>query len=278
MKKVIAAVDAFNFTEQELRSYKYLAEKARGELTILFLENILGESVVFANANAESGYFDYDSLFGEEIRARGLKAEANKQKLKDFYRDNGMDVVVRELTGAPAAETIAESQFADLLLIRNTTSFAVLRDSNPPRFVRDLLADAHCPVMIIPENVHYIREIVFSYNGSLSSSYAIRQFTLLFGELSETPVKVVYVVENDEKRIPKGKLLKEYLNHHYEEVSYESFTGTPSAELMGLLLHAKNSVVTFGAYGRSRTSRFFHRSDADSLLRIGNVPVFITHP
>ncbi len=45
MKKILATVDALNFSENELKSYKYIADKARGALTVLFLENIAGEAI-----------------------------------------------------------------------------------------------------------------------------------------------------------------------------------------------------------------------------------------
>lgn len=277
MKKIIAAVDALNFTEPELRSYRYLADKARGQLTIMFLENIAGETVLDAPA-LETGFLNYEDLYAESIKARKEKAEENRKRLVNFYIDNDMDVAVRSLPGVPAAEVLAESRFADLLVIRNNLSFAVLPDTNPPMVVRELLAHAECPVMVIPETVHYMQEIVFTYNGTFSSMYAIRQFTQIFDGLSEVPAKVVYVIENQDKKILFGKLLKEYLTHHYENVTFQSLEGTPSGELMALTLRKTNSIITFGAYGRSKTSRFFHRSDADSLLRTANIPVFITHP
>ncbi len=273
MKKIIAAVNALSFSEQELNSYKYIADKARGNLTILFLEDLAGESVL--QPAVEAGY---DTIYTESIRARKEKAEANRKKLLRYFQDDCLDVTVRSLAGVPENEVINESRFADLLLIRNTTSFSMWQDSNPPRFIREMLADAQCPVMILPETTHYLQEIIFTYNGTFSSMYAIRQFTQLFDGLSETPVKVVHIVEDEDKKIPNGRLLKEYLGHHYEEVTYQSREGVPSGELMALTLHSTNSVITFGAYGRSAASRFFHRSDADCLLRTTNIPIFITHP
>jgi nucleotide-binding universal stress UspA family protein len=276
MKKIIAAVDALNFTENELRSYRYIADKARGHLTILFLENIAGESIL-QTTTLETGYLNYSDLYAESVKIRQEKAEENRKHLVNFYRDNCMDVTVRPLPGVPATEVLAESRFADLLLVRNNTSFATINDTNPPVFIKDMLADAECPVMILPETVHYFKEIVFTYNGTASSTYAIRQFTQIFDGLSEVPVKVLYVQEKDNKALPSGKLIKEYLTRHYEEVVFESLEGTPSAELLAQTMHRTSCVITFGAYGRSRTSRFFHRSGSDSILRTANVPLFITH-
>lgn len=270
MKKIIAAVDAFNFTEQELKNYKYLADKAGGQLTILFLENIAGESILF--------FAGHEGMYVESIKSRQERAGVNRQRLVDYYRDNCMDVTVRSLPGVPEIQVLEESRYADLLLIRSVTSFNVLPDTNPPQFIRELLAEAQCPVMIVPDTLHYIQEVVFTYNGTFSSMFAIRQFTQVFNALGETPVKVVYVLENGHKQIPNGKLLKDYLTHHYDRITFQSFEGTPVKKLAELTLEQTNGVITFGAYGRSRASRFFHPSDADSFLRTTDIPVFITHP
>jgi len=276
MKKILATVDALHFSEHELRSYKYIADKARGALTILFLENIAGEAVQYASL--DSGTLDYQAIFAESMKERREKSIENKKRLQEYYRDNGMDVTVREIPGVPMVEAVAESRFADLLLVRNDTSFSMITDSNPTQFVKDMLVHAQCPVMVIPETVHYFRELIFSYNGTFSSSFAIRQFTQLFDSLSEVPVKVIYIAENDERKIPSGKLIKEYLNHHYEDVTYQSLEGKPTAELLAATLHSTHGVITLGAYGRSATSRFFRHSDADVILRTANIPIFITHP
>ncbi|RPE08896.1 hypothetical protein EGT74_17920 [Chitinophaga lutea] len=280
MKKIIAAVDAFSFTEEELKSYRYIANKARGELTILFLENIFSDVALMAGVGTDRHAADvsYDILFREEMETRRRTADVNKKRLMDFYRDMGMAVQVRELAGDPATECLIESRLADLLVVRNTTSMGWLHGSNPPRFVKDMLADAECPVMVIPEKMPYIREVLFTYNGTASSSYAIRQFCLIFDDLADIPATVIYIAEDGDQKMPRGRLVKEYLKHHFEEVSCMSLVDTPFAGIHSIAVEKQHAVITFGAYGRSRASRFFHRSDADGVLRTLNLPIFITHP
>jgi len=141
-----------------------------------------------------------------------------------------------------------------------------------------VLAQAQCPVIVLPDQVPHLRELVFSYNGTFSSMYAIRQFTQLFPGYSDMPVNVVYVAENGHSAIPHENMLKDYMDHHYDEVKYTVLTGEPVPEFLALLIHRKDCLVTYGAYGRSTLSRFFHRSNAESILRTTDIPVFITHP
>ncbi len=77
MKKILATVDALHFSEHELRSYKYIADKARGTLTILFLENIAGEAIQYATL--ESGTLDYEAIFADSMKERKEKSQENKK-------------------------------------------------------------------------------------------------------------------------------------------------------------------------------------------------------
>ncbi len=61
-------------------------------------------------------------------------------------------------------------------------------------------------------------------------------------------------------------------------MTYHTLEGKPTAELLAITLQSTNGIITLGAYGRSKVSRFFHQSDADTILRTANIPIFITHP
>ncbi|HEU4556158.1 MAG TPA: universal stress protein [Chitinophaga sp.] len=278
MKKIIAAIDARHFTEGELESFYYIAREISGAVTVVLLENVAALGTSLANVYTDAYTLDYNKIAMEARKHYETERKESVEKFNRICINNNLDFRLHETTGDPVEEIIKESRFADLLLVSNTTSFAVLRDSNPPEFVKDVLARAQCPVMVLPEKMHPIKELVFAYNGSFSSVYAIRQLTQLFNSFSDAFVNVVYVAENDNQDIPYEKLLREYLELHYEDVRFTVLNGNPAAELLALLLHRQNCLVTYGAYGRSKLSRFFHRSDAESILRTVNVPVFITHP
>ena len=186
MKRILAILDASHFPDTELRSFHYMAGLSGGELTEIFLE----------------------------------------------------DIVAGSNNGIPVATVVTESRFAALLLINQQTSFAELASSQPPEFVKDTLTEAECPVMIVPENTAPVNEIIFTYNGTHSSMYAIRQFTQLFPSLSDIPAQVVYVIENGNGEIPDKKLLTAYMEQHYRHVSYTVMEGEPAPALLGLLLHS----------------------------------------
>lgn len=275
MKKIIAAIDALNFSGEEVEAFKYIAKEAESPLTVVCLDDIVSELTPMAMY--PEGY-NNQQITTESRAALERRRDKNLKQLHKTCDGANVEIKVKETAGMPVVKAVEESRFADLLLINNSTSFAALYDTDPPRFVKDLLAGAECPVMVLPEVMSPIKEIIFSYNGTFSSMYAIKQFTQLFPGYADMPVKVVYVAENSSKTMPWEPKLREYLDMHYDRVEYSILNGEPSTEFLALLIHRKDCIVTYGAYGRSGVSRFFHRSDADNILRTVNIPVFITHP
>jgi hypothetical protein len=278
MKKIIAAVDAMHFSEEELKSFQYIARKAKGDIKAIFLENVIAQDIYLANAYPEGGGFSYEEIYDGILEEREKLRKENVERFYRYCDVSETNIVLHEATGSPVTEVKDESRFADLLLINNNTSFAALRDTNPPKFVIDVLAEAQCPVLVLPEMITPVKELLFAYNGTFSSMYAIKQFTQLFPDLHHLPAKVVYVAENGKHDMPEENRLKEYMEHHYDQVQYVVLTGEPTSVFLTLLMHKRDCIVTYGAYGRSGLSRFFHSSEAESILRTINVPVFITHP
>lgn len=278
MKKIIAAIDALQFSPDQVKAFKYFAKEAQGSLTVVCLDDIVSE-LTPAGVVYPGGYaYNYEQITAESRAALEFRRDNNLKQLHELCDGSNVEIEVRETAGMPAVKVMEESRFADLLLINTNTSFATLYDTDPPRFVKDLLADAECPVMVLPEVMSPIKQIIFSYNGTSSSMYAIKQFTQLFPGYSDMPVKVVYVAENNNHTIPWEPKLREYLDLHYDTVEYAILNGEPATEFLALLVNRNDCIVTYGAYGRSGISRFFHRSDADNILRTVNIPVFITHP
>lgn len=278
MKKIIAAIDAMHFSEEDMKNFQYIAQEAKGDLKVIFLENIVAPEIYLANAYPEGGSPNFDTVYKGILKDREKVQRENLERFYRFCDNSHISITLHEATGSPVTEMVKESRFADLLLINHDTSFATFFDSDPPKFVKDILAEAQCPVMVLPEKMPRFKELLFAYNGTFSSMYAIRQFTQLFPHLYGMPVNVVYASEGKSNAIPHEKLLKEYMAHHYNHVKYTVIAGEPLAAFLILLMRRQDCLTTFGAYGRSGVSRFFQPSDAEGILRKVNCPLFITHP
>lgn len=278
MKKIIAIIDPLNFSESQITGFRYFMKEANSRLSVICLDSLNNESISLYSIMPEAYVFSDERVTAETRASLKWQWDRAMCRLHELCDGNEIKIMVREAGGFPDQEVIQESRFADLLLISNGTSFSIMQDSNPTIFVKEVLARAECPVLVMPDVLTPIKEIIFSYNGTFSSMYAIRQFTQLFPGFSDIPVKVVYVAEKENKDIPWKEKLKEYLEMYYSRIEYMVMNGEPATEFLALLLHRTDCIVTYGAYGRSGISRFFHRSDAESVLRTTNIPVFITHP
>ncbi len=278
MKKVIAAVDAINFTENQLVYFNNAARLIGGKLVVVFLENIVGVPFPVATTFSEGAYAYIEENYQNTLAER---KEHIREKVKLFdtiCTNKNIDASLHKKAGMPLEEMIRESRFADLLMVNNNLTFATLFDTNPPKFVKDVLREAQCPVLVLPSNQKEIQELVFTYNGSFSSMYAIRQFTGLFQNFADKKVTVLCVDEYNTNKVEEEHLLSEYLRYHYTNWEIKLLKGDPSSEIMAYLMQRNNYILTLGAYGRSKVSQFFHHSDAEKILEILNTYVFITHP
>ncbi len=277
MKKIIAILDALQFNEAQLKGYYHIAKAINGKIAIVLLEQTTEQAYPLAAANPEvfaNTFEPLDIVSKQELEQR---VRDGMNKLVALCDINHIDLSVHEATGMPAAEIQTESRFADLLLINRSASFSTLLAATNPSLLSEVLAGAQCPVLVMPEELTPIKEIIFTCNGSASSMYAIRQFTQIMDTYTDLPVQVVYVDEGHGD-LPHKQQIREYLESFYDRVIFTRLKGDPARTLVNYLSNRRDAIVTFGAYGRSNLSRFFHRSDADDVLRLLQTPLFITHP
>jgi nucleotide-binding universal stress UspA family protein len=195
------------------------------------------------------------------------------EQFQEICTRRGIDYTVHRDHGNPLQSIITESRFADLILLDVETSFTRERETIPTSFVKGVLAEAECPVIILPVGFAGIEQLVFSLDGQPSSIYAMKQFTYLFPQLREQRVVVISI--NEETTIPDK--LKEWLHMHYKSVEFVSSPGNVRIGLLELVLQRSKAFVVMGAYGRSTLSNFLRPSHANPILRASSQPVFIAH-
>ena len=180
--------------------------------------------------------------------------------------------------GVPFNELVEESRFADLMVLDAEISFKKDYEGMPSTFAKDVLKNSYCPVIIAPDNFDAIDEIVFTYDGSHSSLFAIKQFTYLFPQLYNKKVSILQMSEKGEWHNPDKLKLKEWLKEHYTDLHFESIRGSNDIDLFEHLFQRKNMFLVMGAYSRNTLSQFFKRSHADILIKTMMQPIFIAHP
>ena len=273
--KILLVLNALDFNKDQLRYPAYIAKQTNGQVTTLFIENLV-QVVVPLSKYGHLG--NYPFSVDDDADAKKEIVDKNIEAYKQACAETGLDGSLLRARDKPLEETIEASRFADLLLIASGLSFDVGMETAPAKFVEEVLTAAQCPVLVMPKSMQPINEVIFTYNGTYSSVYAIKQFTHLFPSFKNKKVTALYVSENDDDGIKHKKYIKEYLQQHYENVEFKLLMGTPAAAIFSHLIRQQNCIVTFGAYGRSKISQFFKKSKAENILKSLDIPVFITHP
>ena len=275
MEKLLLVINAHQPSIASIDFACQVASLTGTKLTGLFIENIYF-GYVPENINGPS-YFEQIKAGKDDAAVTtdtGLAVElfvdecAKKNVAQATYIDKG----------EPIQEIIYESRFADLLIIDPGIDFYRRTESLPSHLVKEVLANAECPVILAPDQYEGVEEIIFCYNGSASSVFAIKQFTYLLPQLRGKKVVLLEVNESGNEEFNEShRRILDWLREHYLSVIYYNLEGDAKDKLFTYLLKKTNRWVVMGAYGRSMLSRFFKRSSADMLIRSVDLPLFITH-
>jgi nucleotide-binding universal stress UspA family protein len=273
MEKILLAMDGYQQNTYAIDFACYLAKLTHSRLTGVFLEGI--------PEGGEPGITRQEPpiAFGE-LSVSAVAADPVLQQVTRFREACLRREVVAKVhrdRGVPIGDMLLESRFSDLIVVDPETSLRKVGKEFPGSFIRDMLLSAECPVVVCPYRFDSLEEVIFAYNGTSSSVFAIKQFTYLFPEFKRKRAVIVDVRKGDEKAIEEQYKMKEWLSAHYLEVDFVLLEGDPSDELFGYLLDRQNAIVVLGAYGRGILSRFLKPSHASLLLRTINLPIFIAH-
>jgi nucleotide-binding universal stress UspA family protein len=261
MEKILLALDAMNINTHAIDFGCYIAKLTHSRLTGVFLEG-LGEERPMVLVDVEGQH----------------QVEGNIRHFREACVCRDTLSLVHRDRAVPLDEILAESRFADLLIVDPEMAFNRKDTVVRGHFVKDVLRSAECPVLIAPYSFDCIEEIVFAYDGSASSVFAIRQFAHLFPALQMTPLVVISIREDESPAIEEQFKMKEWLEAHYEHLHFEVRKGGGAAgQLLAYLIEKKNTMLVMGAYGRSEVSNFFRPSRAETLIKTVNLPIFITH-
>jgi len=197
---------------------------------------------------------------------------------KDECKLRGINPEICIDQGEPLQEISFESRFADILIIDPGISFYKRDEPLPSQLVKEILTKAECPVLLAPGKFKESDEIVFCYDGSASSVFAIKQFTYLFPEFADKKAILLQVNDTAEEIFDQThRRMMDWLRSHYRKAYYHGLEGNVKDALFTYFFRKDNKWVVMGAYGRSLISNLFKKSSADILLRMVDVPIFIAH-
>lgn len=277
MQKILFITDTLRFQPKSIAFASYICKLSHSSLTAIFLEDTPFETRsghTIRRRAVESGVAV--SNVPVDAVKRNSCAE-NIKRLRSACAVEEVSCSIHRECGVPVAEAIRESAFADLILVEAGTSFDNDPDPVPTQFVKELLAYAQCPVIVLPESFDGIQQLVFTYDGKLSSLYAIKQFTYLLPDLGNIPLQLLTIDADNNIDPDDLRKLREWLSIHYKDVTWTNYETSIQAGLIEELLYKHHAFIVMGAYGRSAFSKLLKPSRANVVLELTTQPVFITH-
>jgi nucleotide-binding universal stress UspA family protein len=278
MKKFLAVFDGYRLSKSTLAYAQELAIGADAHLTGLFLDDFLYHSY-----NVSEVFRNYDE---PEVLVKKLNAVDRRERDKaviqftESCKKAKVDYSVCRDKSMAILELEHESMFADLIIINENETFARTTHKPPTPFMKELLANVQCPVLVVPDRYRKIGKIILLYDGGPSSMHAIKMFSYLLCNFRNLPVQV-YTAKDGMKhpfQFPDGPLLKEFARRHFPNAKCATAKGTVEKLIISYLKrHGKNVLVVLGAYRRSGFSRWFKTSMADVLMMELDIPLFVAH-
>jgi hypothetical protein len=278
MEKIIVVIDGQEMKMASVNFACYIAQATGSRLTGVFLENLALEEVPSMKIVHGMPYVE-TILAGDlpDHKQRCERIEQNKARFRETCEQRGVNCYIHSNKGIPEKEVILESRFADLIIVETETTFDEKSDAKPSYYLKKILTEAECPVIIAPPHHDDVEEILFAYDGSASSMFAIKQFTYLFPEFSTKKTIVLQVIEGNEDDVTLKNKIADYLKPHYASVGFKVLRGRTSDTLLAHLAQKKNTLLVMGAYGRNMLSNFLRRSRAELIIQTTNLPLFIAH-
>ncbi len=278
MKKIIAAIDGLKFSDSTVQYAVHLARETNAHLVGVFLDDFTYHSYKIFELVSKDGSVD------EEKHKRLEKADqrTRDESVNHFTKackEAGLNYSIHHDRSIAIHELLHESIYADLLVIENKETLTHYEQTVPTYFIRDLLSEVQCPVLVVPVKYKPLDKLILLYDGEPSSVHAIRTFSYLFPELKYLETEVLSVQESENNRhVPDNRLMKEFMKRHFPQAVYTVLNGDAELEIPGNLKRQENNLlIVLGAYERSRVSRWFKTSMADILMEQIEAPLFIAH-
>lgn len=176
-------------------------------------------------------------------------------------------------------EVVKQSTYADLLILSYSIFYNYSSRKPDTTILYQILKGSKCPVLIMPQGMENIENIIFTYDGKESSVFAIKAFSNLFAShMANKIVSILTVTPSVDEEIKNEKLLLDMTKQQFNNVGIQLLEGNNiSKEIIKFASAQNNPLVVMGAYGRSHISNLLIPSVARSILKTSRIPLFIAH-
>src|SRR5687768_14068383 len=177
MEKILLAINGHPPDTHTINFATYVANLTKSKLTALILKD--REAELIHSDTLSKSYRKVMPMAAFDRRYVAMDVDQEVRVLLETCERKGVqsDVIVEresyEEYNSPAEQAIRASRFADLLILDQETSFKDNVGAVPMTFVRTVVSDSECPVVIAPASFDRIDDIVFCYDGDRSSVFAM---------------------------------------------------------------------------------------------------------
>ncbi len=271
MKKVLLAFDGTNYSKGAFEFARRLNEQDPILLVGSFLPQIdISSSWSYAVGGARLVTPLVEDFNSEEI-------ENNISRFESDCRQHGIECRVHKFPYDLAIpELRKESRFADLMILGSESFYQQLGFETPNEYLRMVVQDAECPVIVAPEHFPFPQSVVLAYDGSEDSVFAIRQFAYLFPYFADLETTLVYASAKKNKDLPEEDYILELAARHFPRLTVKKLEDS-AKHFGGWLADMQAPVMVSGSYGRSDLSMMFRRSFSAEIINEHKVPLFIAH-
>ena len=278
MKKFLAVFDGYKMSKSTLDYAIQMAQVTKAHLVGVFLDEFIYRT--YSVTKIIKTYDDYDSVIKKLDAKDKVKRDNAALQFQKACEKAKITFSIHRDKSIALQELKHESMFADLIIINEYETFTKYKEQLPTRFIKDLLGDVQCPVLVVPNAFKQVDKIVLLYDGGPSSLYAVKMFSYLFGDLQDLPIEVYTVKDHfmSSLRLPDNKLMREFIKRHFPKATFTVLKGDAEKQIQSYLRnHKENELVVLGAYRRTELSRWFKTSMADILMKELDTPLFIAH-
>lgn len=271
MRKVIIAFDGTHYSNGAYEMARRLNESERILLIGVFLP-----ALDFTELNYVFGGGGMYVPVQKEIDES--KVRKNIDRFEDDCVRNGIEFRVHmDPSSYSLLKLQKESRFADLLIIGSQQFYDDLQREYADEFLRDILHDAECPVIVAPEQFNFPEHIILAYDGTRSAVFAIKMFAYLFGDLCKGQTTLVYATRKLHQSLPDEDYIQELAARHYSELTFQQLELHKLDYFHTWLQDIQHPMLVTGAFGRSGWSDIFRKSFCGSDIYENKYPVFIAH-
>ncbi|MDP1763333.1 MAG: universal stress protein [Sediminibacterium sp.] len=277
MKKIIAAFDGLKYSESTRDYAIYMAKQTNTHLVGVFMDDRIYNSYKVYELMVKNGK-PGNNMKKLEAKDKATR-DAAAQNFEKACQKEGLEYTIHHDHNIAINELKHESIYADLLIIDPRETLTHYTEKLPTRFIRDLLNDAQCPVLLVPQKKYPFQKVILLYDGEPSSVHAIKMYSYLLPELKDLDTEVISVnPPTTTLHMPDNKLMKEFMKRHHPKAKYTILKGLAEDEIIKHLKKSQdNALVVLGTLRRGTVSRWFRENMADILMREVALPLFIVH-